>query len=802
MLTQWAVNRVGGVLEKEGEAVKSSRVLLTESNGITAQFLADFSYTSTLQKISQHIPVTLEVLRRFATTKRQKEECGGAYFEHKEFVIQQAALTLLGERSIRNSLSRHVLGLYMYAGGASRQLITIFNRLGSSVSYVTLAGRGHKGLTEDTWPRQLGTLEVLSQSVRAATRKIAKTSPFLVVYDNINMMWRVAEQVMGRKDTQENGTCATLIPLWNTSWDDLQTADLVENADKAHNLKLKDLRLTRGEDNALYESLVHCVMRIVVRYGGPQLAHLTPEVLQCMPASEHRIEVHKTDIYPLPAMDIDESSTLGNLNVLKTVFRELHLDDSSTDFAQTVKFIAGDQSTIARDRVIEATRAGNEGGAGALRWAVWMPGLFHYKMAATHAIMITHLGLPNHDLSNPASLSAHNAILQRKVVLPSALPPFRTCRDLAFVSLYARVLHCMLLVSGKATLEELANGLTLEGLRQHADTVVSKYTDAGWAETLREEREDGLGGDMVFESALLFLRDALLLREFTDAIKIGDSGRVVNVLKVWVMSYRGAGRNKYAYETMVLIHNIQNVWPERIKRAIFDNWLANPTGRANAFVEVDLVQEHLNFWTKNYYQAHGSNASWEWLRVIAPCVDVLRKLATNIHAAIGAKQGTRHAIPNLSADIKVLMDSLALHQVYQIRDGRTFSSEESPPVDVVSAGTESLAFGTTNPLYQFNEHQRRLQTRRRTIPLTGPKAAAHQPMHNSPATPRQAASVAGNARDNVDSTDTLDAHMGLEIEIDTAPELGGSVSTGDDEDDSELQTGATGTLIHPELLHV
>ena len=28
------------------------------------------------------------------------------------------------------------------------------------------------------------------------------------------------------------------------------------------------------------------------------------------------------------------------------------------------------------------------------------------------------------------------------------------------------------------------------------------------------------------------------------------------------------------------------------------NWLLNPTGKEDSFVEVDLVQEHLNFWIK------------------------------------------------------------------------------------------------------------------------------------------------------------------------------------------------------------
>jgi hypothetical protein len=31
---------------------------------------------------------------------------------------------------------------------------------------------------------------------------------------------------------------------------------------------------------------------------------------------------------------------------------------------------------------------------------------------------------------------------------------------------------------------------------------------------------------------------------------------------------------------------------------VFNNWLVNPSGNPVSFVEVDLMQEHMNFWIK------------------------------------------------------------------------------------------------------------------------------------------------------------------------------------------------------------
>jgi hypothetical protein len=47
--------------------------------------------------------------------------------------------------------------------------------------------------------RAPGTLSLLSDACRATARAIASTGMFLIMYDNVNMMVRVAEQILGRK---------------------------------------------------------------------------------------------------------------------------------------------------------------------------------------------------------------------------------------------------------------------------------------------------------------------------------------------------------------------------------------------------------------------------------------------------------------------------------------------------------------------------------------------------------------------------------------------------------------------------
>jgi hypothetical protein len=70
-------------------------------------------------------------------------------------------------------------------------------------------GKGNAPPLSAKKPRcQLGTLERLSASMRRLTQHVAATRQTLLIYDNINMVWKVAEQVIGR--TGESSTSITI----------------------------------------------------------------------------------------------------------------------------------------------------------------------------------------------------------------------------------------------------------------------------------------------------------------------------------------------------------------------------------------------------------------------------------------------------------------------------------------------------------------------------------------------------------------------------------------------------------------
>lgn len=422
--------------------------------------------------------------------------------------------------------------------------------------------------------RNLGLLRTISLSRRLVTKHLVREKPVQHVYDNINFMRRTEEQTLGHKDTIENGTCATVFPLFEAEVAEMTTAKVLAKLNAAPPLTINDIHLTSTERTLYRRCMVHNILRIILAFGGPGFARFRDQIATTLPHTSHCIGLHVTDIYPLPSMEIDESSNTGNAEVVDTMFDELEYDEDNPDLMSTgtVKIISGDQLSISRMRSVVHNRAGHDNPKRSYLDLIFSPGLFHGQMHSVFGLLDTHWGNPNLGPYDPGSLAFHNSVLERKPIVLSSLPPYRTCRDLAFVSLYSRVLYCLELVSEKSLAEYVKNA-SFDELEAHAGLIFEQYASGAVVDRMRRtrlrnyqaEQEAAAKGDMVVENAMLFLRDALIVREFCDAIKVGDSGRILLMLKTFALMYRGTGRLKYAYEMLHLIHNLTHVWPEELR---------------------------------------------------------------------------------------------------------------------------------------------------------------------------------------------------------------------------------------------
>jgi hypothetical protein len=214
------------------------------------------------------------------------------------------------------------MGMYFLACGTSRSLFDVLNHAGITLSYT----------------QAISKLKHLSEERLTETRKIAKSKAFMLIWDNLNIAFKVSEQRHDSKDRFDNGTTATLVPLYGLKYGKLppseQTVDL--SSSLAHKTfsqaerKINAFKLTNFGTSKTYDAL---------------LKRLASSILP--PPSAQQIPVHKTEQYPLPAMYIDESTLEGTLGVMSTIFRrtlELAEDDIKK---HGLVICAGDQLSLA-----------------------------------------------------------------------------------------------------------------------------------------------------------------------------------------------------------------------------------------------------------------------------------------------------------------------------------------------------------------------------------------------------------------------------------------------------------------------
>jgi hypothetical protein len=220
--------------------------------------------------------------------------------------------------------------MYFLACGTSRSLFDVLNHAGISLSYTQAIAKLKK----------LG-LERLEE-----TRQIAHTRAFMVIWDNLNIAFKVSEQRHDSKDHFDNGTTATLVPLFSVEYGGLPVTlkPKRERRNTILDIKPEDLVPTSNE---------------AARVQAGQLWHIEDILYDQFPALRKRlgsaivpapsvlqIPVHKTEQYPLPAMHIDESSLEGTLSVLNTIFRDsLRLTEDDIK-KHGIVICAGDQLSL------------------------------------------------------------------------------------------------------------------------------------------------------------------------------------------------------------------------------------------------------------------------------------------------------------------------------------------------------------------------------------------------------------------------------------------------------------------------
>ncbi|ORY92980.1 hypothetical protein BCR41DRAFT_376070 [Lobosporangium transversale] len=214
------------------------------------------------------------------------------------------------------NLYQKVMGTYLFSNGASRKTMEALSHAGLSVSYSTV----------------MRILRQLTVNALADVRAVAANKSWYIVYDNLNFRRVKHDQRLDNRDYFVSGTTATLIQCDPTNG--------AFNQGSYERLCFKDLIISRDNDAHFQEVATYHLINVLKRhYEAFKSLQNDAPVKNLLPAK-------KSETFPLPSMDINESTTEGNKDVINTVINNtLQLPREWFNSKRHI-VVAGDQLTI------------------------------------------------------------------------------------------------------------------------------------------------------------------------------------------------------------------------------------------------------------------------------------------------------------------------------------------------------------------------------------------------------------------------------------------------------------------------
>ncbi|KAJ7106927.1 hypothetical protein C8R44DRAFT_834268 [Mycena epipterygia] len=631
------------VLQAEGKAIQE---LLTRGRSTSIlELLEEFSMEQLGDQLAGVAPTLWRILERTATasTSTRRESQGEARREKRLVFTTVCAMLSISRSQLANNY-QVVIGLFLLGSGASKREMEVLAHAGLSTSYSTI--REH--------------IHALSMEAVTRFKQLIKEQMCFIVWDNLNIAFRVESQRLDSGNHFDNGTTATVIPVYNPFTGGATpygTLPLSMKPPRTTTFPVIDWSVNDVLPSPLnIEQLEQCCLWQLKRLAFESirnLDHLKKAFGECPEVDP--IAVHKTEQFPLPAMHEDESSIEGTIRVYVQILRNLGLTDEDLK-AHGLMFDDGDLLTDSLVDKIESARRNSEGPTDGMKASIRRFGLFHAKMAGCRMVLNEYWGKPNSLW--PGSLWwEHNKLLKRKPISAGwkakKATPWKPSHELLQISLAAHVKDGFRIYCGSEDLDAWALSATMTDFDAVVDRVYRKLFTTEALDNLRSHPQR----DITHENVILLNRDALFYIEFVSAIKKGDIGRVVNVLLVWM--------------------------------------------------------EHQNFWAKIIYNAKGSNRSWSWLSMITVCIFTLRDTMRNVQKTFNITgYGERHTVPDMSKEIQILADALKEEKIQEYVVDRPSNDPTDPtavtPVrDLLEEGSKYP--DTRGAFKKFTAEQRRAE---------------------------------------------------------------------------------------------
>lgn len=308
----------------------------------------------------------------------------------------------------------------------------------------------------------------------------------------------------------------------------------------------------------------------------------------------HILSVRKSDIYTLPTLDLNEAKIDETITILGVMSQELDLDLNKMH--DRLVMVKGDLLTVRNINRALFQRHEALDDSGTFDFVEPVTGLFHLEMNILRLLVGTYWG--RSDGKDIASIQRFVRMVSNNRVKKDG-KDFRACDSFMLDVLEAHVLAMVMSAAKVRTIQglrtELEKGFNWKGL---LDFAPNRLYDTRHIQELRaggskQGSADDENRDLALENAILFLRDLLVYRDYKDAVKCGDTGRIVNVLGYWCAMYQGTSLKNYPQEMVHFITCLKRIWSPEFKDVWMKHCLVNASGEPGAWNPDDKFGEYV-----------------------------------------------------------------------------------------------------------------------------------------------------------------------------------------------------------------
>ena len=202
-----------------------------------------------------------------------------------------------------------------------------------------------------------------------------------------------------------------------------------------------------------------------------------------------------------------------------------------------------------------------------LDFVMFVPGLFHLKMAATDAFWHTHTQLQERR-KDPTGFMEY--IHHHETGKFTSTPGIHCLHDSIHHATWVDVLDCWHLEAlslGHHSLKMfIAAQPSWELISKMSEIMVQKYLPGCNFSDIREG--DDANQDIWFENMAIQKQHGLLYLELSHSMNHSDVGHILWLFPYWIALFKSTGKHKYTAHMIGFLTDLDNVYPPKLRYAV------------------------------------------------------------------------------------------------------------------------------------------------------------------------------------------------------------------------------------------